>query len=140
MKRIKTILLPALVFAACNNEPREKIAGTYVREWTAVSRNMNTGSVRGKYCMRDTIFIKVKTKGYEVSNSRWRKNLYDKDGWRDQSHAFHRPMPTYTASYDKALNSLDAGSGFSSPLYLDPEPGLLYTSSSKTKPYHKVKR
>lgn len=140
MKRIKTILLSALVFAACNNEPGEKISGTYVREWTAVSRNMNTGSVRGKYCMRDTIFIKVKTKGYEVSNSRWRKNLYDKEGWRDQLHAFDRPMPTYTANYDKALNSLDAESGFSSPLYLDPEAGLLYTSSSKTKPYHKVKR
>ncbi|HRK52778.1 MAG TPA: hypothetical protein PK185_02620 [Cyclobacteriaceae bacterium] len=92
-----------------SNEP----SGTYTREYSFEVVHPETGVKIGKRTIRDTFLIRSLDEGYEVSNSKWMKNDYDENGWRDMEHAEDRPFVTYPAKYDSKNNSLTASDGTS---------------------------
>jgi hypothetical protein len=64
-----------------NNNSNKDIIGAYVRAYSYEVKNMSTDQVVGIRSVRDTIYIKEKENGFEVSNSKHRMNDYDQDGW-----------------------------------------------------------
>ncbi len=137
MKKINPVCIIALILTlSCNQEPVDKISGTYVRESTKEEKNPETMKVLGRSYLRDTIFIIPNTNGYRVENSKWKRNDFDSDGWRDQAHSDNRPLSDYTVTFDKAdqtLNPEEALTG--KTLYLDLEKGFLYKNSKKDDPW-----
>jgi hypothetical protein len=137
--RIMVISIAALL-SSCNSEPVDKIVGSYAREITFEDKNPATMKVLGNGTIRDTIFISKKKDGYQVDNTRWLKNDYDQEGWRNLEHAEDHPSPTYTVSYDKTDQSLNPTNPLmANPLYLDFNKGLLCSDRNRTGGWKKVK-
>jgi hypothetical protein len=140
--RMILIVAGGLLIVSCNSGNRRGLvenaaSGVYVREYTIEVSNPNTGEKLGMRQVRDSIFVKQRDEGYEVSNRKWRMNDYDKEGWVSLAHADDRPMPTFLASYDKTSNSLTSTSDNNSHLLLV-ENGKLFRNSSKEIEYKKV--
>ncbi|MCF3109576.1 hypothetical protein LL912_12415 [Niabella sp. CC-SYL272] len=77
---MRTILIVAIaisVAVSCTDDPKVQITGAYAREFTFKQNVLSTGEELGTATIRDTIFIRAKEQGYEISNHKWRKNDYD---------------------------------------------------------------
>lgn len=114
--QIILLALIAILIVSCttkkdqsSNEP----GGTYTREYSFEVVHPETGVKIGTREIRDTIFVKGTHEAYEISNSKWMRNDYDENGWRDMEHAEVRPFVTYQAKYDSKNNSLTASDGTS---------------------------
>src|SRR6266705_6026150 len=101
------ILIVTVGFAMTSCGPREnhsnsdwEIAGSYTKEYSFKVTNTNSGDEVGMSTIRDTIFIKPKQTGYEISNNKWRLNDYDKEGWQNMEHSEDHPLRTYQATFD----------------------------------------
>lgn len=141
---IKLILLVAvgLIVTSCGTKEsqtlsEEDITGTYVREYSFEVKNLETGGKIGMRSIKDTIFIRPKQNGYEVSNNKWRLDDYDAEGWQSMRHSEDRPLQTYTAVYDPIDNSLIAE--LMVPLYLNLKEGKLFRGKESKSPYLKAK-
>src|SRR5688572_2441134 len=137
MITLRMILIGAggLLIVSCNSGERSRLgennaSGVYVREYAIEISNPNTGEKLGMRQIRDSIFLKQREEGYEVSNRKWRMNDYDQEGWVSMAHADDRPMPTFLASYDETSHSLNPkGGNVSQALFI--ENGKLLRNSSK---------
>src|SRR5882672_12810833 len=97
------VIVGTLVFACGirdNSRSHDEISGAYVREYSFKIINPETGAEIGMRTIRDTIFIRPVEERYEVSNSKWRLNDYDKEGWQNMEHAEDRSMPTSQATFN----------------------------------------
>lgn len=138
--RMILLALVANLVVSCNtkrnqfssNEP----SGAYAREYTFEVVHPETGIKIGTRTIRDTIFIKGIHEAYEVSNRKWMRNDYDKNGWRDMKHAEDRPFVTYLTNYESKNNSLTASDGTN--LRFEPNNELVY--SVKGIVYKKVEK
>src|SRR5687767_3123552 len=122
------IVAVSLMIMSCGSKENgsgadSKILGTYVKEYSFKVTNTGTGEEIGMSTVRDTIFIKPKQNGYEVSNNKWKLNDYDREGWQSMEHSEDHPLRTYQATFDPTDNSLNAQ--FMVPLYLDQKGKLL---------------
>jgi hypothetical protein len=143
---LKWILICAgsLVWVSCNSNEKiganESASGTYVREYSHEIVNTNSGNKVGMRKVRDTIFVEQTDQGYLISNSKWRLNDYDQDGWTSMEHSEDKPLPTFQASYDESSSSLIAKNEMVSyPLFLDSEKNKLYKGKSRNIEYRKIK-
>lgn len=140
--KIRTIfsLIVGMVSLSCGSKnsrfESDRISGIYVREYTFEVINPESGNEIGLRTIRDTIIIRSINTDYEVSNSRWGLNDYDKDGWKNMKHADDRPLPIYIATYESKTHSLKAVGTASNVIHLDIENNQLYWS--KDKPYKKI--
>src|SRR5258708_27797743 len=137
------ILFVAVGFVMVSCGQREKhsdsnleIAGVYAKEYSFKVTNTNSGDEIGFSTIRDTIFIKPKQIGYEISNNKWRLNDYDKEGWQNMEHSEDHPLRTYQATFDQTGNSLNAQ--FLAPLYLNLKEGKLRKGKKGNADYNKV--
>jgi hypothetical protein len=140
ISRLMYMAIVGLVSVSCISkenrvEGDNEILGTYAREYSFKVENTATGEVVGMSTVRDTIFIKPKQNGYEVSNNKWRLNDFDREGWQNMEHAEDRPLRTYTATFDPTDNSLNAQ--FMVPLCLD-KTGKLFRGKSRDSFYDKT--
>ena len=120
-----------------HSQAEGEISGTYVREYSFMVTNPETGIEIGMRTVRDTIFVSPKENGYEVSNNKWRLNDYDREGWKNMEHSDDRPMPIYESAFDPLDSSLINESTI--PLYLDIKDGLLCKGKKRDSPYRRSK-
>jgi hypothetical protein len=142
--RLILICAGALGIASCsskeNKQDSDLAAGVYVREYSFDVTNPETGQKIGIRKVRDSIFVQPGGDGYQVSNSKWRMNDYDNEGWVSMAHADDRPLPTFLASYDAHTKSLNSNSSnVSQTIVLDAENAKLYKGKPDGKPYVKVR-
>jgi hypothetical protein len=117
------------------SKAEDKISGTYVKEYSIKITIPETGSEVGMRTIRDTIFIQRTEKGYEVSNSKWKLNDYDKEGWQNMKHSEDRSMPTFQVTFHSVDGSLRSPS--MPDLFLDSSKGQLFNSKNRDRPYQK---
>ncbi len=138
--RLCLIVLAGLSMWSCGSENQskaeDKISGTYVKEYSIKITNPETGSEVGMRTIRDTIFMQRNEKGYEVSNSKWKLNDYDKAGWQNMKHSEDRSMPTSQVTFDSVDGSLRSPS--MPDLFLDSSKGQLFNSKDRDRPYQKL--
>jgi len=118
---------------------KDEISGTYVREYSFKVENPESSAEVGTRTIRDSIFIRSMDKHYEISNNKWQRNDYDREGWKNMEHSEDRPMVTYEATFDPSKNSLQADSRIS--LYFDFNTNQLFKGEKKNAPYlgqHKI--
>ena len=120
-----------------NSEPDDEISGAYAREYSFAVTNPESGKEIGMRTIRDTISIRRNESGYEISNSKWSLNDYDKKGWKNMKHSDDRPMPTFQAKFDASSRTLI--SEFNSPLYLDVQKSKLSKNKSEAT-YQKIRQ
>lgn len=132
----KSIVLVALLFAACKSKTYEQIVGVYVHERSFEEKKLDSDKILGKISMRDTILISKKQKGYQIENRIWRNRSYDQDGWQ---RIYETAMKIHTVTYDKTDQSLNTEMSLYPPIYLDFEKGLLYYSKEDEKKWIKLK-
>jgi hypothetical protein len=131
--------------ASCNSGERQAdvkndASGVYVREYAVEISNPNTGRKIGMRQIRDSIFVKPGTGGYEVSNRKWRMNDYDQEGWVTMAHADDRPMSTFMAFFDDESNQLNPRNpDGSQSLLIDIDQGKLFRNSARDIEYRKVR-
>jgi len=113
-----------------------EIPGVYVREYSFRVTNPETGREVGMRTIRDTIFIRAVENSYEVSNSKWRLNDYDREGWQTMEHAEDRPMLLYRSTFSPGDSSLISESRPS--LYLNLRKMELYKSDKCSNAYRKL--
>jgi hypothetical protein len=120
-----------------NGPLMNEIVGAYVRDYSFEVKNMSTDQVVGIKSVRDTIFIKEKENGFEVSNSKHRMNDYDQDGWIEITGT--ERMPTFQATYDQLDNSLvPVQNPYVAPVYFDSNNDVIYKDKDRNHPYQKV--
>lgn len=142
--KTKMILIVAVGFAifSCSNRQdsssSDEISGAYAREYFFKVVNPETGSELGMRRIRDTIFIKPFEYGYEVSNRKWKRNDYDKDGWKSMEHSDDRPITKYKALFHSA-DSILTSETTSQSLYLDLRKKQLYKGKQSNISYKQVK-
>jgi hypothetical protein len=139
--------LCTLILSSCENNStvsnenkniNKDIKGAYVRAYSYEVKNMSTDQVVGIRSVRDTIFIREKENGFEVSNSKHRMNNYDQDGWIEITGT--ESMPTFQATYDQLDNSLvPVQNPFVAPVYFDSDNDVMYKDKDRSHPYQKVK-
>jgi hypothetical protein len=142
--RFVLICAGALGIGSCstkeNKQSSDLAAGVYVREYSFDVTNLETGEKIGLRKVRDSIFVQPGGDGYQVSNSKWRMNDYDNEGWVSMAHADDRPLPTFLASYDAHTKSLNSNnSNVSETIVLDAENAKLYKGKPNDEPYIKVR-
>jgi hypothetical protein len=141
MKTNMTLIVAVgLAISSCSNgrdSDSNGINGAYAREYSFKVVNPETGSEIGMRTIRDTIFIRPVESGYEVSNSKWSLNDYDKDGWQSMEHDEDYSMPTFQATFNSVDGSLESGS--MPHLFLDLERRQLYKDKGREKPYQKIR-
>lgn len=121
---------------SCRNAGDRDVSGTYTREWTFEEKNLNTGKLIGMAKFRDTIFIKRKSEGFEISNNRWRVNDYDDQGWHERSEGI---LHTYPVNYDPVDSTLVSKMpGMYNPIYISAN-GDLYKGDGRSWAWKKVK-
>lgn len=138
--RITGTFLLAILLFGCSNRPsgqNVQIDGVYVSERDGEQRGMNSGKVLGKYFIKDTLIISKKEDGYQIENHLWRKYDFDDLGWQ---RIYHEAIKTYTASFDKTDNTLNAPMSLYPPMILDIEKGILYRNAARTNPYTKIRQ
>jgi len=140
MKRSLTLIV-AVGFAISSCTKRQdttasdEISGAYAREYSFKVVNPETGNEVGMRTIRDTIFIRPVESGYEVANTKWRLNTYDKQGWQNMRHNEDRPFPSYVAVFNKTESTLNFQSVPS--LYLNLPEGSLSKDKKGDNPYRK---
>jgi len=127
-QRLFFIVVAGLEMSSCNSREKnsakaDEIVGAYAREYSFKVVNTENGKEIGMSIIRDTIFVRPKSDGYEVSNDRWRLNQYDNEGWKNMEHSEDRPMVTHAVTFDPVDNSLN--SQLFVPLYLSLKEGKL---------------
>lgn len=137
------IVTVGFAMASCGSredrsDSNSEITGIYAKEYSFKVTNTNSGEEIGMSTVRDTIFIKPKETGYEISNNKWRLNDYDKEGWQNMEHSEDHPLRTYQATFDQTDNSLNAQ--FMAPLYIDREEQRLFKGKGKDAFYRKVQK
>lgn len=141
--KAKMILIVAVGFAvfSCNlkrdSESNDEISGAYAREYSFKIVNPETGSEIGLRTIRDTISIRTSENGYEVSNSKWKMNDYDKEGWQSMEHSDNRPLETFTASFSNGKSLLASKSG--QVLFFDLKDHKLFIDNERQNSYEKIK-
>jgi hypothetical protein len=145
MKNAPNFLLMGLaLWSSCTQEQpsgtTDALAGSYAREFTYPVNHPETGRLLGTSTIRDTIVIRSQGSGYEVSQTKWRLNDYDPEGWQNQQHAQDRPLPAYQASFRAADNQIyPVREGNGPLLYVDVAKGTLYRNKDRDKAYQRVK-
>jgi hypothetical protein len=141
------LILSSFTLATCSSPsdstPTDQIIGSYTVENTFEVPDIYSSNekILGIGKIRDTIFIKAKQKGFEVTNSMWRLNEYDMKGWQNLEHSENHPMRTYGVSYDATDSSLNSDPlGFMPSLYLDFNSGKLYKGKDRKRAYVKVNK
>lgn len=140
--KLKKIILFALcgIIFSCKSEPVDKICGIYLRSYDWEQKDLNTETVLGKSSIIDSIVITKKKDGYQIENSRWKKNDYDTEGWRDQAHSDNRPKPSHLTTYNKSDHTLNPTNQLmGAPIYLELHKGILYFNKKKEAIWTKVK-
>jgi hypothetical protein len=142
--KLMLICAGAIGIVSCStkesNESSRLATGVYVREYSFEVSNPETGKKIGMRQVRDSIFVQPGRDGYQVSNSKWRMNDYDNEGWVSMAHADDRPLPTFLASYDAQTKSLNSSnSNVSQTIIVDAENEKLYKGKSDDKAYIKVR-
>ncbi len=142
--RLILICAGALGVVSCSTKESkhnfDSATGVYVREYSLDVTNPETGQKIGMRQVRDSIFVKPGGDGYQVSNSKWRMNDYDNEGWVSMAHADDRPLPTFIASYDAHTRSLNSNNpNVSQTIVLDAKNEKLYKGAQNDKPYIKVR-
>ncbi|MNK11819.1 hypothetical protein D3C87_298680 [compost metagenome] len=129
----------ASLLLSCNSEPVDKITGVYVRESSSEHKNINTEKVVGMVHFRDSIFVIKKKAGYQVDNSKWRKNDYDDAGWQALSFYNGKRRTIFCAFdiTDKTLVPNDPSIGVA--IYLDLDKGLLSFDKDRQFVWKRVK-
>lgn len=143
---LKLVLIVAgsLGFVACNSSENSRVrendaSGVYAREYSSEVTHPESGNKLGIRKIRDSIFVKVVNGGYEISNSKWRLNDYDQEGWVSMEHADDRPLPTYIAVYDNKSKVLRAENGnVSLSIFLDPKHDKLFIDEARDVEYLKI--
>lgn len=100
-----------LVTSCSSSESKSKednVAGVYVREYSREILNQLSGNKVGMRTIRDTLYIREANTGYRISNSKWRMNDYDEEGWQNMEHGEAGPWPSFEATYDASRKSLNA--------------------------------
>ena|SRR5260221_2685628 len=140
---LKSILMVVVGWGivACNSKEKGSadiagISGAYTRAYSFKVTNPETGKEIGMRTVRDTIYIRRNANGYEVSNSKWGLNDYDKAGWKNMEHSDDRPMPAFQANFDSSNNSLI--SELNSSLHFDKQRSRLSKDWSESAFYQKV--
>jgi hypothetical protein len=136
------ISLCFFILFSCENKTssntKSDITGAYFRDYSFEVKNMSTDQVVGIQNVRDTIFIKEKENGYEVSNAKYRMNDYDQNGWI--SIGGTEKLPTFQATFDQTDNSLlPVQNQFVSPIYFDLNKEVLFKNNDRNYPYQKVR-
>ena len=136
VKRVAVFLIGVSICYACGNAESAKgedsIAGTYVREYSSEILNELSGSKVGMRTIRDTLFIAMNGNSYKVTNSKWRMNDYDNDGWRNMEHAESGPIPTFDATYNETSGLLSpSAAGVAPELSIGKDGTLLVGKKSK---------
>jgi hypothetical protein len=136
-----TTLIVAVGFAmfSCSTvqDSKEEIAGTYVREYSFKIVNQESGKEIGMRTVRDTIFLRTVESEYEVSNSKWKLNDYDSEGWQNMAHSDDRPMPDFNAVFDSKENRIVSKS--QSNQFLNLDGNQLFKDKERKLAYVKVK-
>ena len=112
------------------------ISGVYVREYSFKVVNPEGGNEIGIASIRDTIFVQQQEKDYQVKNSKWRLNDYDKEGWQNMEHADDRPMLDHVATFQSKDSVLVADSF--PTIYLNGFRLTLYNGKKGRNPYQMV--
>lgn len=139
---IKLILIVAVGLAICSCNPRrdsltsEEITGTYAREYSFKVVHPETGNEVGMRTIRDTIFVRSIESGYEVSNSKWRFNDYDLEGWNSMEHSEDRPFPAFIGKFESEISSLISESA--PEMHFNFAKKQLFKGKGKTGPYLKL--
>jgi hypothetical protein len=140
--RFSFFVTVGLIAISCGSKERDSqtdnISGVYIREYSFKVIHPERGDTIGMRTIRDTIFIRQKDQGYEVSNNKWSLNDYDIDGWKNMEHAEDHSMPTFHVTFNLADGSLDSES--MQHLFLDLERGQLYKDKNQEKPYQKFRK
>lgn len=113
ISRLLFIVTVGCSFSSCTSKEKkmnDEISGTYVKEYSFVVTNPESGNEIGVRTIRDTIFIDLAENGYKVSNRKWKLNEYDKEGWQNMEHDEDRSIPTFTAKFDSEKKALIDGS------------------------------
>jgi hypothetical protein len=136
------IVLTAIAVISCGSrenhtKPETEITGAYVKQYSFKVVDTGTGREIGMSTVRDTIFIRSKENGFEVSNNKWRLNDYDREGWRNMEHAEDKPVSTYHAVFNPTDNSLNAE--FMPPIHFDQGRHNLFKGKGRDNPYNRVK-
>lgn len=139
--RSKLILTIGFVVASCmsrenHSVKNDGISGDYVREYSFKVVNPEGGNEIGIATIRDTISVQQKDKDYQVTNSKWRLNDYDKEGWQNMEHADDRPMQDYVARFQSKDTVLVAESF--PIIYLNGLHLTLYKGKKGRNPYRMV--
>ena len=143
VKRVAVFLIGVSICYACGSgsetaKGEDSIAGTYVREYSSEILNELSGNKVGMRTIRDTLFIATNGSSYRVTNSKWRMNDYDHDGWRNMEHAETGPMPTFDATYNEASGLLSPSTaGIVPELSIEKNGKLLVGKKSKI-PFTKI--
>ena len=141
MKVFLLLLLSTLMVCSCQRKDpaQQQIAGIYAREISFEVTHPETSKRIGRSSVRDTLYIQERAPGFEVRQTKWRLNDFDRQGWRDQRHADNRPAPAYEATFDPADRCLrPASTVWGVALYVDGENNLIYQGSNRHQPYRKV--
>jgi hypothetical protein len=142
MTRVGVFLVTVSICYACgtaeSGSENDLIAGTYVREYSTEILNQLSGRKMGMRTIRDTLFVSEAADGYKISNSKWRMNDYDNDGWRNMEHAESGPLPSFEATYNKSESTLNARvTGIAPELFIDRDGKILVGKKAKV-PFTRV--
>ena len=139
------IVIVGFMIISCNSkqatsDASDRVAGAYVREYSFMVTNPQSGKEIGIRTIKDTIFVQLVQEGYKISNRKWRLNDYDKEGWQNMEHAEDRPLPTYVANFVSDNNSLQSKPpGLLLSLYVDLSSQTISKSQHENQSYKKVK-
>ena len=115
------VLAICLCFVVCGKEKEyptpDEVPGVYVNTYEVDVVDPADGQVMGSRTVRDTIFIRRSSGGFEVINRKWLHNDYDGKGWVDSMQGEIEPMHPYEAVFD-------ATAGILSPVTKDSRPRL----------------
>lgn len=99
-------VLVGFIVISCGT--RDKIPGTYVRNYSFKVIHPETGVSVGTRTIADTICIQKDDEGYLLTNNKWQINDFNNEGWRNMRHMEDRPMPTHLVTFNKKIRALES--------------------------------
>lgn len=112
-----------------HSDVNDEISGTYAREYSFKVINQETGIEIGMRTIRDTIIVRSLDSGFEITNSKWQLNQYDKEGWQNMKHMDNRPKPSFIGTLDMKGGTIISRDG--TELHCDAEKSVVFWNPSE---------